>query len=164
MAYPTREQMQQTILDFVATIGLGQIITIDSKGRPTARTLGTRLNDDLSLDIATNKKFQRWKHVQANPNMMITWVGSRPENPEAQYPRVIYAKGTGRILQGEELRAWYLEREAQGKGWPNRTADSVVENSVVIHFTPDEYRAEGFSAPGTDVSFPELTSGFYWKP
>ena len=163
MAYPTREQMQQTIREFVGEFGMAQLVTIDKHGAPSARTLGARLIDDLSIDIPTNKKFQRWRQVEANPNMLITWVGTPPPGTDAKYPRVIYAKGTGRILQGEELRAWYLEREAQGKGWPNRTADTVVESSVVIHFTPSEFRAEGFAAPGTDVSFAELTSGFHWR-
>lgn len=162
MAYPTTEQMRVAVREFVEKVLMGQVITLDSKGRPSVRTLGIRLNDDFSVDIATNKAFKRLDQVRNNPNMMIIWVGEPPEG-DARYPKTIAAKGTARVIEGEELRAWYVEREAQGKGIPGRTPDSVVENLGVIHFTPAEFRAEGFSAPGTPVERAELTSGFRFK-
>ncbi|MCS7002738.1 MAG: hypothetical protein NZ518_07815 [Dehalococcoidia bacterium] len=163
MPYPTVEEMKTIALEFCQVPRFAQMITYDKNGYPVGRTLGARLAPDWTVEIGSYRQFHRWKQVKRNPKMMLIWSQSPEPGSSVRWPRVIFAKGDGRVLEGDELRAYYEERVRTRGPVEGMSTEEAMEKIVYIIFKAREFRAEGFGANGGEVTFEELTYGFTWK-
>jgi hypothetical protein len=159
MALPTADEMRRIAQDFCQ--GQGQFITFDKRGRPRGRTLGCRLKPDNTVEIVTFKRFKRIDQVRQNENAMIIWVRDPAEGERTT--RVIFATVRCTLTEGDAFDPWYAAYVAKNGPIRGMSPDAARDNLTVITFHADEFRAEGFAAPGTKLEQEDVTSGVRWK-
>jgi hypothetical protein len=162
--FPSIAEMQKIALQFCQPPRFAQMITIDARGFPTVRTLGGRLMPDWTVDIFTFKHFARLKHVRRTPRMAMMWLQPPEPGSSSRTPKLIAAKGTAEIIEGEALRPIVEQRLASGPNREGMTVERYLNEVALIRFHAEEFRAEGFAAEGSELTWDEITSGFTWRP
>jgi hypothetical protein len=163
------------VLDFCRFPLQAQVVTLDRGGRPIGRTLGAELNPDFTVDLLTFPFMGRVKQVRRNPVMLFSWVEGK--RPGCIYPRVVFARGSGTVLEGDAVVAEYEGKLARYGKLPHLVRsdmsfenprrldpDEIRARMCVIHFIADEIRAEGFSAAETPLEERELLQAVTWRP
>lgn len=164
MAFPSIDEMQKIALTFCQPPRFAQMITIDKNGFPTVRTLGGRLTPNWTVDIYTFKHFARLRHVRRNPHMAMVWTQPPEPGSSSRTPKVIAAKGVAEIIEGEAMRPFAEERVAASSGRDGMTVERYLNEVALIRFHITEFRAEGFAAEGSELTWDEVTSGMTWRP
>jgi hypothetical protein len=165
--------LKDTVLAFCHFPLQAQVVTLNRNGRPIGRTLGADLNPDFTVDLLTSPFIGRVKQVRRSPEMLFSWVEGK--RPGCTWPRVVFARGSGAILQGDPVVAAYEARVARYGKLPHLVRidmtfeeprrldlDEIRARMCVIHFVADEIRAEGFSAADEPMHEHELLQAVTW--
>lgn len=139
--------------------GFAQVTTRDQWGFPVARTMTAFLQPDWSVELVQRRSHTRLRQLQAEPRLMVTWVGApRPgatnERPHVfdigqLPPRAVFVRGTAAFMND----AWTVDRylrhvgvqRAQGfDRAPLRDPEQVVADLVGVRVAPFRLRLEGF--------------------
>ena len=153
MALPSTEEAKEIALLFCQ--GMAQMVTIDRRGQPTGRTLGSRLKPDWSVDVFSYKSFKRIDQVRRKPNVLFIWE----EQPASGTKKVIFGKGKADVIDGEGCGQAY-EEEMERRGVKSEmNAASAAERLSLVRVRLTELRLEGFAAPGSELLREDVRTG-----
>ena len=141
--------------------GFAQVVTRDRHGFPVGRTMTAFLNPDWSVELVQRRSHARLRQLDADPRVLVTWVGSAAPGASNDSPhvfdlgllppRAVFVRGTA-VFQDD---AWTVDRYLAHVGAqrargldkaPLRTPEQVVEDLVGVLVVPYRVRLEGFGA------------------
>ena len=139
--------------------GFAQVVTRDGHGFPVGRTMTAFLNRDWSVELVQRRSHARLRQLDADPRVLVTWVGSAAPGASNDHPhvfdlgllppRAVFVRGTA-VFQDD---AWTVDRylthvgaqRARGHDKaPLRTPEQVVQDLVGVLVVPYRVRLEGF--------------------
>lgn len=139
--------------------GFAQVVTRDRSGFPVGRTMTAFLGADWSVDLVQRRSHARLRQLEADPRLLVTWVGTPAPGASNEHPhvfdlgrlppRAVFVRGTAMFHGDAWTLARYLEhvgeQRAQGNDKaPLRTAEQVADDLVGVHVVPRRLRLEGF--------------------
>lgn len=139
--------------------GFAQVTTRDQWGFPVGRTMTAFLQPDWSVELVQRRSHVRLRQLQAEPRLLVTWVGApRPgatnERPHVfdigqLPPRAVFVRGTAAFMDD----AWTVDRylrhvgQQRAQGFdraPLRDTEQAAADLVGVRVTPFRLRLEGF--------------------
>lgn len=142
-------------------VPFAQVVTIDVRGYPVARTATAFLADDWSVALVHRRTHARLAQVRRDPRVLVVWTGTPAdgatnENPHvfdvgALPPRSVMVRGTARVADDAWTEATYrqhlqAQRAAGCTRAPVRDPEQVRTDLVGVRVSPYRVRLEGFGA------------------
>lgn len=160
-------------------VPFAQVVTLDVRGYPVARTATAFLADDWSVALVHRRTHARLAQVTRDPRVLVVWTGTPAEgatndNPHvfdvgALPPRAVMVRGTAEPADDAWTEATYrrhldAQRAAGHTRAPVRDTDQVRADLVGLRVRPFRVRLEGFGegaqsfdwVAGTPLDPPDL--------
>jgi hypothetical protein len=154
------EELKQQIREFVDTIPMAQVWTINSGGFPVGRSVGATLRDGWNINLIQAKDNGRVSQVRLHPEMTLEWNDGGRTTGKLTTPRVIFLRGRGTLFDGDalvEAYNWRVEtmKRRTGSVHHQLSEEEVRARLIGVRVEPLLVRAEGFGE-GAEV--------FQWVP
>lgn len=140
-------------------VPFAQVVTLDVRGYPVARTATAFLADDWSVALVHRRTHARLAQVTRDPRVLLVWTGTPAagasnEHPHvfdvgALPPRAVLVRGTAEVADDAWTEATYRrhleEQRAAGRTKaPVRDPEQVRADLVGLRVRPYRVRLEGF--------------------
>ncbi len=159
MTGPPGEVLRRALAFARAEVPFAQVVTLDVRGYPVARTATAFLDDDWSVALVHRRTHARLAQVTRDPRVLVVWTGTPAEGATNEHPhvfdvdalppRAVMVRGTARVADDDWTEATYrhhleAQRAAGHTRAPVRDADRVRTDLVGLQVRPYRVRLEGF--------------------
>jgi hypothetical protein len=142
-------------------VPFAQVVTLDVRGYPVARTATAFLADDWSVALVHRRTHARLAQVTRDPRVLVVWTGAPADDATNEHPhvfdvgalppRAVMVRGTAQLADDTWTEATYrrhldAQRAAGHTRAPVRDADQVRADLVGLRVRPFRVRLEGFGA------------------
>lgn len=159
MTRPPEEVLRSALAFARDEVPFAQVVTLDVRGYPVARTATAFVADDWSVALVHRRTHARLAQVTRDPRVLLVWTGAPAEGATNEHPhvfdvgalppRAVMVRGTARVADDGWTEATYrqhleAQRAAGHTRAPVRDAARVATDLVGLQVRAYRVRLEGF--------------------